>query len=268
MFKERKLNFVLKLLLIGNILSSACLLLSYLATHIDPQDFWLLAFFGLAYPVFLFLSILFFIVWLLLRNKWMLLSLFTIIVGLNHLRHFFQINFSTGPLSESSEKVKLLTWNVRLFDLYNYQDHVTVRQEIFKVLQREDPDIVCFQEFFYSGIPGYFETRDTLISILRTKHVVEGYTHKMRMEQYFGVAIFSAYPIINSGEIRFKNDDNNNVVFADIKTKSDTIRVYNAHLSSIRFQRSDYEYIGDTANTRRWLHPWEKPKKTEQKIIG
>lgn len=266
-FLPRKLNLFLKLVAGLNILAGLSILLAYLATFIDPKAFWPLAFFGLAYPLLLVANLFFIVFWFVLRSKWILLSGMIVLLGFNHLRHFVQISLPGGPLPDSETQLKIMSWNVRLFDLYNWKDHNTVRHSIFEVLKREDADILCFQEFFYSGISGFFETRDTLTKFLRTKHVHEGYTHKMRNEQYFGLAIFSAYPFVDRGEIRFPNDDNNNVIFADINTGKDTIRIYNAHLSSIRFQRSDYAYIGDTANTRRWLHPWEQPKAENQKII-
>src|SRR5204863_221049 len=50
--------------------------------------------------------------------------------------------------------------------------------------------------------------------------------------------------ILKKGEIKFENDDNNNALWADLVRKTDTIRVYNVHLASIRFQKSDYEAIG------------------------
>lgn len=266
-FLPRKLNWFTKLLVFLNFLAAIGILLSYLATYVSPEDFWPLAFFGLAYPAILIANVFFFVFWGILRNRWMLLSLGVFVIGFNHFRHFFQLSFSGGPQSETSIKVKVLSWNVRLFDLYNWKDHTTVRHGIFDVLKREDADILCFQEFFYSGEPGYFETKDTMVTFLRAHHVMEGYTHKLRGEQYFGVAIFSAYPIVKGGQIKFENDDNNNVIWADINLGKDTLRVYNGHLSSIRFQRGDYAFIGDTANSRKWLHPGQRAPMAEQKII-
>ena len=49
----------------------------------------------------------------------------------------------------------------------------------------------------------------------------------------FGLAIFSKYPIVNSGSLDFKKSSNNSI-FCDVKIKKDTVRVYNIHLESLK----------------------------------
>lgn len=252
-FRERKLHLFLKIILGLNLASAFFLLLSYLATHVSPANFTWLAFFGLAYPFLLLINFLFFVLWLVLRNKWSLLSLSVFLIGFNHFRHFFQITLWSGPNSESSTKIKVMSYNVRLFDLYNWVDNKTTRNKIFEVLSREDADIYCFQEFFVRDGDDTFETRDSMKLFLRAKNVHEGYTHYIPVsEQQFGLATFSVYPIVGKQLLKFENDKNNCVLITDIKIKNDTIRVFNVHLSSIRFQKADYEFIGDQENSKTW----------------
>jgi len=49
----------------------------------------------------------------------------------------------------------------------------------------------------------------------------------------YGQAIFSKFPIVKSGSIEFPNTANN-AIYADIVKGSDTIRIYNVHLQSLR----------------------------------
>ena len=193
----------------------------------------------------------------------MLYSGAAIVLGLNHFFSFFQLSSSGAPLANGKPQVKIMSYNVRLFDLYNWDKNIENRNKIFELLKKEDPDIICFQEFFYRGVPGAFETRDTMIQFLKAKNYFEGYTHKLIQKQYFGLATFSAYPIIKGGKIDFPNDANNNAIYTDIKIKEDTVRVYNVHLSSIRFQRADYAYLGDTT-----LPKTKGGKDVEQKILS
>jgi endonuclease/exonuclease/phosphatase family metal-dependent hydrolase len=238
------------------------LLLSFLSTHISPATNSLLPFFGLAFPFIFFPVLLFAIFWGLLRNKWILLSLFTILIGFNHLRHFYQITLWSGPKSETSTKLKVMSYNVRLFDLYNWVKNKETRNQIFEILKREDADIYCFQEFYFSDeFP--FKTRDTMIKFLDAKYYHEGFTHFVpNGRHHFGLATFSVYPIVRKEMLIFENDPNNSVIISDLKIKDDTIRIFNAHLASIRFQKADYEYIGDVETGKLW-YPM-KPK--EQKI--
>ena len=60
----------------------------------------------------------------------------------------------------------------------------------------------------------------------------------------YGQAIFSKFKIINKGEIDFPNSTNN-VIYADILRKKDTIRVYSMHLQSIKISTDINENIDE-----------------------
>ena len=80
------------------------------------------------------------------------------------------------------------------------------------------------------------------MQLLESKHYFEHFTTKVKESSKnnnysnFGSAIYSKYPIINSGIIPFENDGTNNCIYVDIKRETDTLRIFNAHLGSIRFQ--------------------------------
>ena len=50
---KRKFNFFDKLFFLFTVILCASILISYLAPYCDPSSYWLIAFFGLAYPVLL-----------------------------------------------------------------------------------------------------------------------------------------------------------------------------------------------------------------------
>ena len=60
-------------------------------------------------------------------------------------------------------------------------------------------------------------------------------------DKLFGLALLSRYPILAKSAIRFDNDKNNSGMYVDLLVGSDTVRVYNMHLSSIGFEKEDYE---------------------------
>ena len=58
------------------------------------------------------------------------------------------------------------------------------------------------------------------------------------------MAIYSNYPQINKATVSIKGERmNNTCIYSDIVIKSDTIRVYNVHLASNWFKKSDYSFI-------------------------
>lgn len=247
--EKKKRTFTLnKVLLWSNFGSILLLLLSYLCVHISPKSLGYLTLLGLAYPVLLLVNILFPIVWFFRRKRFMILSLLAISIGYTHLTDFF--NFSLGK--EASEmdqsRLEVMTYNVHLFGLYDGEENVKKRNKIFDLLKGEAPDVLCFQEFFHSDKKDFFVTRDTLIEFLPTKYYHERYTHANNGRNYFGVALFSKYPIVNKGFIPFENDVNNFCIYADLKVQGDTVRVYNAHLQSIRFKPEDYAFVDENKN--------------------
>ena len=218
------------------------LLGAYLNTHVSPNSVPYFSFLGLAYPIILLVNLIFIFVWIFIRWKFSLISLITILLGWNHLSHFYALNIWQ---SELSNPVKVMSFNVRIFDLYNLEGRMENRNKILNFLQDENADIMCFQEFYHQEGGTSFSTKDTIIELLNTPYFHARYTHEMRDQRYFGVATFSKYPIINKGEISFENDPNNFCIFSDLVIYKDTVRVFNGHLGSIRLQSDDYEFFGD-----------------------
>lgn len=174
----------------------------------------------------------------------MLISALTILLGFNHLRHFVAFTFIQPELQKP---IKIMSFNVRIFDLYFPEKRIETRNHIFSFLKEQNPDIICFQEFYHQEGQKKFVTRDSLIDLLNMPFYHERYTHKLSNERYFGVATFSKYPIIHKGEIPFENDKNNYCIFSDVVINTDTIRVFNGHLGSIRFQQEDYQVFDENA---------------------
>ena len=48
-------------------------------------------------------------------------------------------------------KLKVMSFNVRLFDLYNWSQNEKQNQ-IISFIKKENPDIICFQEYYYDLI--------------------------------------------------------------------------------------------------------------------
>lgn len=226
------------------------LLLAYLCPFVHPSTFWPLPFFGLAYPIIMIFTLIFLLIWTFRKSRWALVVLGVILIGGKlHLRTV-SLPFGTEEVPENAEPFTILSYNVRLFDLYNWtlDEENSNRDAIFKYLQEKDADVVCLQEFYHQDKPTPFPTRDTLVTILNTKYYHERYSHKLKGRQNFGIAMFSRFPMIARGDIMFEdpeNKDNNYCIYADIVKGNDTLRVYNVHLQSIKFQKDDYAFFGD-----------------------
>ena len=221
------------------------LLLAYLSPFVHPNTFKLLPFFGLAYPIILLFTLLFLVIWIVVRSRMSILILFVLLIGGKLHFRMIALGSDPGDQPELSEQLHVLSYNVRLFDLYTStnENRTVNRDRIFSYLKEVDPDILCFQEFYHQDKPTKFVTRDSIIQLLQIRDYHERYAHKLRGRQNFGVAILSKYPIISKGDVIFETqseNDFNYCIFSDIVKNKDTFRIYNVHLQSIRLQNDEY----------------------------
>lgn len=226
------------------VLVCASLLIAYSAGYISPAKNAYIAFFGLAYPIFLFLTLLTGLFWLVKRSRWAWVVLGVILIGLPVHAKFFAFSPTNKTQAEDQQSLSIISYNVELFGWYYWGSNIERRNKIFNQLAKNPADIYCFQEFFYTNVPGRFDTRDSLTALLETPHYFDHYTHHMHDVQYYGIATLSKYPIVNEGVIEFPNDKNNVCIFTDVQTEDQIIRIYNAHLCSIRFSSEEHEYAG------------------------
>src|SRR6185312_16076468 len=90
--KLSKLSLIDKIILWLNALLCLALLLSYLAPVVNPKTFWIIAFFGLAYPFLLIGALIFLVFWAIRRSRYFLLPLITILIGYNILLNNFELH--------------------------------------------------------------------------------------------------------------------------------------------------------------------------------
>lgn len=245
-------RFTNKILVLCNIALALALLFAYFSNFINPAKAWFFAFFGLAYPVLLLLNIAFLLFWVWRRKKIALLSLFIIIIGFSHIGRYFQI-YSSANGDFKPNSFKLLSYNVRVFNHFEWEKKISVRDSILEYINSESPSIVCLQEFLtrstkWEQSEGYILKK---LKSVRYQHIE--YTYDINgSSSRFGIATYSYYPIIHRGNIKFKNSINA-CIYTDIALKTDTIRVYNVHLQSIRLNKYNYDLLDSifSFNSRR-----------------
>ena len=243
-FFRPKRTWLYHFILITNGVVSVLLLVSILASYISPALAWAVALFGIAYPYILLVNILFVIYWLLVQDKAFLLSLCIILVGYPQLSNQVRLNFIRKEALHPERSFKLLSFNTRLFDLYQWTNRSDTRHRIFRLLKKEDPNILCIQEFYTSSTRTGLNNLDSLRQLLKAPFTHSVYTDTRNGTDHWGIATFSKYPMVRKGKIFFNEATNNLCIYSDIKINQDTIRVYNVHFQSNRFRKEDYEFLG------------------------
>jgi endonuclease/exonuclease/phosphatase family metal-dependent hydrolase len=241
--RKGKRHFFNRMAMFLNHLAVCALLISYLAPKVSPANFWFIAFFGLGYPILVFINILFVFYWALQLKKRALYSLVVILGGWMILHRFVQLNFSSGT-GASPKTIKVMSWNVKVFDLYNWTHNKETRSKIFNLINDEAPAIACFQEYFHRD-SSEFSNTDSLKKLNHWDYAHVAFTTTVKRIHHWGIATFSKYPIIKEGMLDFGNRGNNICIYSDITIGKDTVRVYNMHLQSIAFSKDDYKYAQD-----------------------
>jgi endonuclease/exonuclease/phosphatase family metal-dependent hydrolase len=225
-----------------NLLAVLLLLGSQLSASIHPGQLWLLEVLAASYPVLLFISILFLIWWGVRKHRFVFLSAAAILIGYEHFNRLYQPGIFASKEVREPETIRFMSYNVRLFDLYNWTGNLKTRDSIFKVLIAEAPDVLCLQEYFHSD-KGNFQNNDTLKKMLALPFSSIRYGITLRETDHWGLATFSRFPIIDVGTVFYTEGKTNFCLFSDLKIGTDTLRVYNLHFQSNHFKPGDYEFI-------------------------
>jgi len=227
-------------------------LLAFAVCYFVPTDHWIAGFMMLSVPVLMLLHLLFFC-WFLFFNRsraWLsgvaLLLSFPFWARTSPiLRTFFQnsanqANFESKP----GNTFTLMSYNVLSFDVLGHLDNIEPQNALHLIewAKTADADVKCLEEFYNHHTRPKFD--------IIPQFQKAGYRHYTLLhpaiatneENFIGLAIFSKYPIVGRGEQEFENQ--NGMLWADLKIKNDTIRIINVHLRSyvLRLENLKHAY--------------------------
>ena len=214
----KKLSFINKIIYFINVVFAILLLLSYVLPFTPPKTFSVLSVLSLGVPFLILSNTLFFLYWLIKLKKQMILSFVILLVGYISFGSLYK--FTSSKSNENAQNLKVMNYNVRLFNLYKWIAEDSIENNIVDFIKAESPEILSIQEYHpHINVDlSFFKHKYEKLSGKKTK---------------YGQAIFSQYPIINSGSIEFLNTSNN-AIFVDVVKGVDTLRIYNVHLESMR----------------------------------
>jgi len=219
------------------LINSICLLLlilSYISPYINPSFFWPISFLGLLFPILYITNCIFLVYWIIKSKKQILSNIIILAIGLKYLGLYI------GPTSDNAtvkNSIKILSYNVRLFNHYKWINKDNIKNKIIDFLNKQDADILCIQE--------YYDNKE--IKLLNYPYQNIGSDTK---KNKWHMAIYSKYPQIKNGIINIEGEEKyNTCIYSDIVIKYDTIRVYNIHLASNWFNNNDYSFIKNPKKT-------------------
>jgi endonuclease/exonuclease/phosphatase family metal-dependent hydrolase len=221
-------------------------LLACLAPYINPQKWWFISFLGIGFP-FLAVAVIFFMLWwLFVKRKYALISAIALLLGIKSISVFYAFHFpSRFNYVKKPGSIRIASWNVaRFIEMKrNNNKGSQTRLKMMELIGEQNADIFCMQEFFHSLDSAWYPNLDYIRNKFNYPYYY--YSHDNDGDKHFiGNVIFSRFPIIDSGMIRYPRPAlPESLMHVDIKVNDDTIRVYTTHLQSLQFQKSDYAKI-------------------------
>jgi endonuclease/exonuclease/phosphatase family metal-dependent hydrolase len=240
-------RFTKKIFIAINILIGLFFLAGANVKYFNPQQWWFLSLFTLLLPYLLLLLILFILFWLLVRPLFSLIPLIVIFCSLNAVKNIFPLNFSPSfSLQKRPGNIRVMSWNVELFNILNYKNHPEKRQQMIDLINKYDPDIACFQEMVAGDDRKAINYFPDIKNALKFTDYFYSYGVRDNFDRYhhFGIIIFSKFPIIRKQTlVNNPNSYNSTFQFVDVVSGKDTFRVFNIHLQSLKFSRTNLNYL-------------------------
>ena len=227
-----------------------CVIIAYLFVCLVPfvntGVNWFIAVPGIIFPLLFFVLLFFVILWIILKSKFLWVSAITILLGLQQILAVFSFNL---PQKFSAEKqpdiLRVLQWNVMSWDQSEERRNIengghALRPLMMDVVNSVNADVLCFEEFFESKDTSIFKSNIATISAMGFPFHYFVPVENKHSEDRSGIIIFSKNPIVDTASFNLNLDKKGeHLIYADIKVKDKTFRVFATHLIPIKF--ADWE---------------------------
>ena len=245
-----------------NILVAIVFLLACLAPYLSPGRWWIISFLGLVFPFLSAMVFLFLIIWLFTFRKYALVSFFSLLLGFKSISVFFAFNIPRKfEVKKNPETLRIVSWNVaRFIEIKkNNNKGSQTRLKMMEQIKEQNADLLCLQEFQTSVNPDYYDNIDYIQKALDYPYFVFSFDEDGD-GHYYSSVIFSRYPIIDSGRVRYPRPSLPDVlIYADIKVGEKKVRIFTSHLQSLQFRSSDYEKINKIKSGEDILNSTPRP---------
>lgn len=240
--------FTKRFFIFTNLLVVIFFLLACIAPYLDPQKWWFISVLGLAFPFLLVLVFTFFCWWLFVKRRYALISGIALLLSIKSISVFLAFhNPKEFHEVKTPGTIRIATWNVaRFIEMKrNNNKGSRTRLRMMEQIQAQNADILCLQEFFHSQASDYYPNLTYISRNFNYPYFF--FSHDNDGDKHFtGSVIFSRFPIIDSGLIRYPRPSlPEALLHADIKVNDDTIRVFTTHLQSLQFNQEDYKRIDE-----------------------
>ncbi|MEO8823872.1 MAG: endonuclease/exonuclease/phosphatase family protein [Ginsengibacter sp.] len=251
-----------KILIFFNICFVIAYLLVGLVPFVDTGINWMVAVPGIIFPIILFVLLAFTMVWAFLKSRMVWVCVITILLGLQQILAVFSFHLP-GKFSSAKQPntLRVMQWNVMGWDQDEESSNIesgghALRPLMMYEVQSLNADVLCFEEFYESIDTSAFGSNITTISKMGFPFHYFIRSADEHDDNPSGVAIFSKYPMIDTASFSLNlNKKGEHLIYADIKVKDKTFRIFATHLVPIKFadwenrRQINNEFYGDAGGS-------------------
>ena len=228
---------------------TALFLLSCAAWFIEPGKHWYIALLGVGFAFLFFATSAMLIFWIVLRSKWFLLPLAAMAIGWKPINAFIAFHpFTPQSQQKKPSSLRVMQWNVARFDEMRGRPRSgkSKRRQILEYIRKENPDIICMQEFLETNDRKLFDENIPFFrDSLGYRYFYYAMDHRRPDRVYeHGIAIFSKYPIRKTHRRKFggprEQKADESFIYVDIAVNGKMVRVFTTHLQSLLFTNAEF----------------------------
>ncbi len=241
-------KFTKRFFIVVTCIISGLFLISCLVPYINPATWWFVGFLGLAIPYLTILLVFGIFFWWVFKAKYSLIPIVTLLIGWKQLSVLVAVHpNSSFKEKKDSANLRIVDWNIRSFEgLSNKADKKRIdRISISEAIMRQNPDVICLQEFNHSN----FQNNFALLEKRYPYHYFSKDFQRQNIGYQSGSIIFSKHPIVDSGKVQYPGKYGESLIYADIQLNNHKVRVFTTHLQSFKFSKQDYQGMEQIRNT-------------------
>lgn len=239
-------------LLLINVLIATGLLATAFLPYINPSKSWICGFAGFFFPVFGLLAVLSLIVHLIFYRDYAWIPFIALLASVPP----FLASFAFHPFAAKTSgepaagQIRIMSFNCSSMGLKDYKIDEPQRNRILQMIRENPVDVLCLQEFYTNDDPTKSHHLDSIMKYGGFRYVYQTKDLTRWNTWHFGLALFSKYPILDTAKILTgAGPESENLLKARIRFGQETLTIFNTHLYSYSFDRSNYQ----TANSEQ-LH--------------
>lgn len=256
-------------LFLGSLLFALLLLFCKAIPNINPYELSFVGILSFFVPVLVIVNILFLIVWLISRKYLLaLIPFIALILSWNIYSSLFGLNFfQKHSFEKSINAISVMSYNVRLLNLYNWNRDKNTREKIISLFKKYNPTILCLQEFYNGNDSIGVNNISEIMKICDYKYFATCYINTNKRGNW-GSIVFSHIPIVNTHNYDIDVYGNNLLQQVDFIFKNEKISIFNVHLKSNKFSSTETEAIVNSEKENLKMQSWNIFRKLEKNAIN